>query len=99
MGDSVHHHDLNPLDYIPDGQWNFAAITADRDGDALLYLGMPDGKLAFITERLEDFGDINNMDWYLGQDGTGDVVPCTEDGTGDAGHGQGCKVCFGQARC
>lgn len=71
LGDSVHHHDLNPLDYIPDGQWNFAAITADRDGDALLYLGMPDGKLAFITERLEDFGDINNMDWYLGQDGTG----------------------------
>ncbi len=32
---------------------------------------MPDGKLAFIAERLEDFGDINNMDWYLGQDGTG----------------------------
>lgn len=71
LGDSVHHHDLNPLDYIPDGQWNFAAITADRDGDALLYLGLPDGKLAFIAERLEDFGDIDNMDWYLGQDGTG----------------------------
>ena len=71
LGDSVHHHDLNPLDYVPDGEWNFAAITLKRGGDAVLYLGMPDGKLAFIAERLEDFGDINNMDWYLGQDGTG----------------------------
>ncbi len=71
LGDTVHHHDLNPLEYLPDGQWNFAAITVDRDGDALLYLGLPDGKLAFIAERLGDFGDIDNMDWYLGQDGTG----------------------------
>ena len=71
LGDTVNHHDLNPLEYVPDNQWNFAAITVDRDGDALLYLGLPDGKLAFIAERLGNFGDIDNMDWFLGQDGTG----------------------------
>lgn len=71
LGDSVHHHDLNPLAYEPDGKWYFAAITADRDGNAVLYLGNPDGKLAFISENLGDFGDIDNMDWYLAQDGTG----------------------------
>lgn len=71
LGDAVNHHDINPLEYAPDGQWHFAAITADRDGDAILYLGLPDGNLAFIAERLGNFGDIDNMNWYLGQDGTG----------------------------
>ena len=66
LGDAVNHHDINPLEYAPDGQWHFAAITADRDGDAILYLGLPDGNLAFIAERLGNFGDIDNMNWYPG---------------------------------
>ena len=29
---------------------------------------------------------VQVVDVEIGQDGTGDVVPCTEDGTGYAGH-------------
>ena len=55
------------------------------------------GFLVGFVVGVEAFVQV--VDVEIGQDGTGDVVPCTEDGTGDAGHGQGCKVCFGQARC
>ena len=79
LGDAVHHHDINPLEYDPDGQWHFAAVTADRDGDAILYLGFPDGKLAFIAERMGEFGSIDNMDWFLGQDGTASADPYVGD--------------------
>ena len=71
INDAVSRHMISPLEYLPDNQWNFAAITYDRDGDALLYLGFPDGKLAFIAERMGDSSDINSLDWYLGQDGSG----------------------------
>ena len=68
---AVSRHVLYPLEYLPDNQWNFAAITYDYDGNALLYLGLPDGKLAFIAERMGEPDDMNSLDWYLGQDGSG----------------------------
>ena len=71
LGDSIHHHNINCLVYKPDSCWYLAAITFDHDGDACLYLGYPDGTLAFVAQRLCHFGNLNNLDWYLGQDGTG----------------------------
>lgn len=71
INDAVSRHVIYPLEYLPDNQWNFAAITYDRDGDAILYLGFPDGKLAFIAERMGKSEDMNSLDWYLGQDGSG----------------------------
>ena len=71
LGDSIHHHNINCLVYKPDGLWYLAAITFDHDGDACLYLGYPDGTLAFVAQRLCHFGNLNNLEWHLGQDGTG----------------------------
>ena len=71
INDAVSRHVISPLEYHPDNQWNFAAITYDRDGDAILYLGFPDGKLAFVAERMGESEDMNSLDWYLGQDGSG----------------------------
>ena len=71
VNDAVSRHVISPLEYLPDNQWNFAAITYDRGGDAILYLGFPDGKLAFVAERMGESEDMNSLDWYLGQDGSG----------------------------
>lgn len=69
--DSFTQHNINPLAYEPNNQWHFAAITYDRHGDAVVYLGMPGGSLAFIAERMPGSGNIDCLDWYLGQDGSG----------------------------
>ena len=71
LGDAFHHHNIDCLVYKPDSRWYFVAMTLDHDGDACLYLGYPDGNLAFVAQRLCHFGNLNNLDWYLGQDGTG----------------------------
>ena len=71
MGDGSNRLDLNPLEYQADGQWRFAAATADRDGNAVLYLGEPTGRLSFISDSIAGLGDLNNLGWKLGQDGTG----------------------------
>lgn len=71
LNDSISRHVIYPLEYLPDNRWNFAAITYNRNGDALLYLGLPDGGLAFIAERMGKADDMDSLDWYLGQDGSG----------------------------
>ena len=80
LGDSIHHHNINCLVYKPDSLWYFVAVTLDHGGDAALYLGYPDGKLAFVAQRLCHLGNLNNLEWYLGQDGTGSADdPFTDD--------------------
>ena len=63
--------DLTPMPFQADGQWHFAALAVDRSADAVLYLGAPDGRLASAVRKLEGLGDLNNLDWFVGQDGTG----------------------------
>lgn len=63
--------DLPPMPFRADGRWHFAALTVDRGGDAVLYLGMPDGRLALTARRPGELGDLDHLDWYVGQDGTG----------------------------
>ena len=62
---------LTPMPFRADGRWHFAALAVDRGGDAVLYLGEPDGRLMSAARRVEGIGDLDNLGWFVGQDGTG----------------------------
>ena len=65
---------------IASGEWWFCAMTVDRQGNAVVYAGSPDGKFFFGSESLigENLGKTGQMNgsidsplpWNIGQDGT-----------------------------
>ena len=67
------------------GEWWFCAMTVDRKGNAVVYVGSPNGKLFFGSESLigENLGKTGQMNgsinsplpWNIGQDGTGEYGP------------------------
>ena len=73
--------DVTQFNIAPD-QWWFCAVTVNRQGNAIVYVGSPDGKLFFGSESLigeslgKKAGQMNGsidspLPWNIGQDGTG----------------------------
>lgn len=73
ISDGTTRDDLRPLAYQVDGQWWFVGVTAERKGNAVLYLGRTDGRLTFISDDISTLGNINSpLNWNVTEDGTGD---------------------------
>lgn len=76
--------DVKQFNIAPGGWW-FCAMTVDRKGNAVVYVGSPEGKLFFGSETLIDenvgktgemTGSIDSpLPWNIGQDGTGSYGP------------------------
>ncbi|MDR1384961.1 MAG: alkaline phosphatase family protein [Planctomycetaceae bacterium] len=67
--------------FLPQNEWWFCAVTVNRQGNAVLFAGSPDGRLFWGSESLIDEnlgksfgrldGNINTLLlWNIGQDGT-----------------------------
>ncbi len=72
-GDGEARDDFHPLEYKTE-QWTFMAVTADRNGNAVLFVGGQNGRLSFISgnvplSKVKSFA--SSLDWNIGQDGTG----------------------------
>ena len=73
LSDGTIRDDLRPLAYQPDGTWWFIAVSAERKGNATLYLVRSDGRISFISDDISNLGDITSkLSWNIGSDGTGD---------------------------
>ena len=76
--------DVKQFNIAPD-EWWFCAMTVDRQGNTVVYVGSPEGKLFFGSESLigENLGKTGQMNgsinsplpWNIGQDGTGEYGP------------------------
>jgi hypothetical protein len=67
-----HRANVNEINLETPDQWWFIAATYERDGNALLYAGKPDGTLFFISNTTSEMGDLTSgLPFNIGQDGTG----------------------------
>jgi PKD repeat protein len=79
IGDGTRRRYIEPIDYIFD-EWWFQAISVDRNGNAVMFVGSPSGELYAISDFADDLGNItSSLPWNIGQDGTG-AYPYNLDG-------------------
>jgi PKD repeat protein len=72
ISDGSFRRDIEPIDYSLN-EWWFQAATVDRTGNAVMFVGSPNGLLYVISDFAFDLGDITSvLPWNIGQDGTGD---------------------------
>ncbi|MBQ4142719.1 MAG: alkaline phosphatase family protein [Thermoguttaceae bacterium] len=71
LGDGKAREDIRQLFY-DHGEWTFFGVTADRDGNAVLYVGTQNGRLQFISDDISTLKTLaSSMNWHVGNDGTG----------------------------
>jgi PKD repeat protein len=71
ISDGSLRRDIEPIDYSLN-EWWFQAVTVDRTGNAVMFVGSPNGLLYVISDFALDLGDITSvLPWNIGQDGTG----------------------------
>lgn len=69
--DRSHRHEIDLID-VGIGGWWFLAATFDRESNAILYAGSPDGTMYILSDHISDVGDISSdLPLNIGQNGTG----------------------------
>jgi hypothetical protein len=71
IADGALRRDIEPIDFSLN-EWWFQAATVDRAGNAVMFVGSPNGLLYVISDFAFDLGDItSSLPWNIGQGGTG----------------------------
>ena len=67
----INRRDIEPINFNFN-EWWFQAISVDRYGNAVMFVGSPNGELYVISDFADNLGDItSSLPWNIGQDGTG----------------------------
>ncbi len=71
IGDGKNRDDFRPMFY-KNNEWTFIAVTAQKGGNAMLFVGTQNGRLAFISDDISEIKSFSsNLNWNIGNDGTG----------------------------
>ena len=71
IADGTNRRDIEPINYSFN-EWWFQVISVDRNGNAVMFVGSPNGELYVISDFADNLGDItSSLPWNIGQDGTG----------------------------
>ena len=73
LGDGTNRDDIKMPTYSEygDNEWKFLAVTAQKGGNAMLFVGRPHGRLAFISDDVSTLKSFaSDLNWNIGNDGT-----------------------------